>query len=161
MPSSSDLHVLTHQRSWDMATMTRALWDMESTPVSARAIASKYNLPHATLSRYWNEMPERFKAIGIRNEQEVRDWLDQYHLEHTCENGYSLLTPDQEHHLIQWISFAHTINHPLSAEHIKLLAREIIKTHKGIEIECQNQTSNISVTRNYMHTFSFVLTNNI
>lgn len=125
--------------------MARALWYMGSTPVSARALASKYNLPHATLSRYWNEMPERFKAIGIRNEQEVRDWLNKYHLQHTCENGYPLLTPDQEHHLIQWISFAHTINHPLSAEYIKLLAREIIKTHKGIEIECQNQTSNISL----------------
>lgn len=133
--------------------MARALWDMGSLPLSARALASKYNLPHVTLSRYWKAMPERFKSVGIRNEQEVRDWLDAYHLQHTCENGYSLLTPDQEQLLIQWISFAHSINHPLSAEYIKLLAKEIIRVHKGIQLECHIQTSNISHIYDQMHTF--------
>lgn len=122
-----------------MATMARALWDMGTSSLSARAVASKYNVPHATLSRYWNELPEAFTAIGMRDEQQVRDWLNGYHLQHTCENGYALLTPDQEHYLLQWISFAHSINHPLSADYIKLLAREIIKIHKGMEIECRQQ----------------------
>lgn len=49
-----------------------------------------------SLCRYWNAMPESFKRVGVRSEQEIRDWLDRYQFEHMGNNGYRLLTDDQE-----------------------------------------------------------------
>ena len=139
MSASDKLHVNNHKSDWDMASMAKALWLISSREgMSIRSAAKVCKLSPSTVDRYWNKIPTEMKNRGIRDEQEIRDWLNEEQLQHTTKNGYPLLTTDQEHYLIKWILLTQLINYPLNADRIKMLAKEIIKIHKGIIIECLN-----------------------
>ena len=107
--------------------------------LSCRSAAEKHHVPKSSLNDYWNAMPQQYRSIGVESEQVIIDWLQEYEATHAGNNGNCLLTHAEETLLVNWITAAYQMNHPFSSTWIKLLARDIVKEQRGIELHGQLQ----------------------
>jgi len=151
MSVSGKVDVTSHNRKWNMAAMAKALFYISRGRHSAHELENMLGVPHSSISGYWKKIPQHIKEQGIRDEQQLRDWLNDNELQMTAKKGCQLLTADEEQYLIQWIQFTHTINYHLYPEDIRLLAKEILETRKGTTINCLNKHLEHSYTP--IHTF--------